>query len=219
MRSRIVSFAIIFCLFLPNLSVSKEVDACLNYLRPLEKEKIIVNEMGGMWTLYEQSTLLRSHSTRALQSDSRINQLYELLEYLCATVHGVPFNELAVYLYENLKLQSKQDFKKDHLILGKTEAEIDIWLVFFDVSLQTQKRHLQLSAIETAIRKANPLFREYKALALEIRNEPDADHIKDLEALIHNISNLESSDNYLKQALHELSQIPYWDIDESSGGS
>ena len=219
MRSGITSFAIIFCLFLPNLSVSKEADACLNHLRPLEKEKTTVGEMGGMWTLFEQSALLRDRSTPAIQSDSRMNQLYELLEYLCATVHGVPFNELAVYLYENLKLQSKQDFKKEHLILGKSEAEIDIWLAFFEVSLQTQKRQLELSLIETSIRKASPLFREYKTLALEIRNEPNEDHPKNLEALNHKILNLESSDNYLKQALHELAQVPFWDIDENYGGS
>jgi len=80
MRSRITSFAIIFCLFLPNLSLSKEADACLNHLRPLEKEKTTVGEMGGMWTLFEQSALLRDRSTPAIQSDSRMNQLYELLE-------------------------------------------------------------------------------------------------------------------------------------------
>ncbi len=219
MRSRITSFAILFCFLWPNLSVSKDTDACLSHLHPLEEEKIIVGEMGGMWTLFEQSALLRDHSTQAIQSDSKMNQLFELLQYLCATVHGVPFNELAVYLYENLKLQSKQDFKKEHLILGKSEAEIDIWLAFFDVSLQTQKRQLELSSIETSIRKANPLFREYKALALEIRNEPDEKHLKNLEALNHKILNLESSDNYLKQAWHELAQVPFWDIDENYGGS
>ena len=219
MRSRITSFAILFCLLLPNLSVSKEADACLSHLRPLEKEKIIVDAMGGMWTLFEQSTLLRDHSTQAIQSDSRMNQLLELLKYLCATVHGVPFDDLAIFLSNSLKLKSKQDFKKEQLILGKSEAEIDIWLAFFDVSLQTQKRQLELSSIETSIRKANPLFREYKALALEIRNQPDENHLKNLEALNHKILNLATSDNYLKQAMRELAQVPFWDIDENYGGS
>jgi len=219
MPSRVVSFAILFCLLLPNLSVAKETDACLNHLRPLENKNEMVVEMGGLWTLFEQSPLLRNHSTPAIQSDSRMSQLLELLQYLCTTIHGVPFNDLAVYLFNNLKLKSKQEFKKEHLILGKSESEIDIWLAFFDVAIQTQNRQLELSSIESAISKAKPLFKRYKALALEISEHPDAAHLEYLEAFNRKITDLKSSDNYLKQAINELAQVPFWDIDENYGGS
>jgi len=219
MPPKITSLAILFCLVWPSLAVSREVDACLSPLQVLENETRVVGDLGGMWTLFEQSEQLRDHSTQAIQSDSRMNQLLGLLHYLCATIDGVPFNDLAIFLSESLKLQSKQDFKKDQLLLGKTEAEIDIWLAFFDVSLHTQNRRLEISSIEISIRKANPLFKEYKALALQIRDAPNAAHLKNIKILNRKILSLKSSDSYLKLAMHELAQVPYWDIDENYGGS
>ena len=178
-----------------------------------------MGDLGGMWTLFEQSKQLRDHSSYAIQTDSRMNELLELLQYLCATIDGVPFNDLAVFLSESLKLESKQDFKKQQMTLGKSEAEIDIWLAFFDVSLQTQNRQLEISTIEKSIRKANPLFEEYGALALQIRENSKEAHLKNVEILNDKIFDLKSSDSYLKQAMHELAQVPFWDIDENYGGS
>lgn len=188
-------------------------------LQVLENETRVVGDLGGMWSLFEQSEQLRDHSTQAIQSDSKMNQLLGLLHYLCATIDGVPFNDLAIFLSESLKLQSKKDFKKDQLLLGKPEAEIDIWLAFYDVSLQTQNRRLEISSVKKSIRKANPLFKEYKALALQIRDAPNAVHLKNIKILNRKILNLKSSDSYLKLAMHELAQVPYWDIDENYGGS
>lgn len=188
-------------------------------LQVLENETRVVGDLGGMWSLFEQSEQLRDHSTQAIQSDSKMNQLLGLLHYLCATIDGVPFNDLAIFLSESLKLQSKKDFKKDQLLLGKPEAEIDIWLAFYDVSLQTQNRRLEISSVKKSIHKANPLFKEYKALALQIRDAPNAVHLKNIKILNRKILSLKSSDSYLKLAMHELAQVPYWDIDENYGGS
>lgn len=219
MPLKFTSLAILFCLLLPCLAVSREADACLSSLQSLEKETRLVGDLGGMWTLFEQSKQLRDHSSYAIQTDSRMNELLELLQYLCATIDGVPFNDLAVFLSESLKLESKQDFKKQQMTLGKSEAEIDIWLAFFDVSLQTQNRQLEISTIEKSIRKANPLFEEYGALALQIRENSKEAHLKNVEILNDKIFDLKSSDSYLKQAMHELAQVPFWDIDENYGGS
>lgn len=219
MPLKFTSLAILFCLLLPSLAVSREADACLSSLQSLEKETRLVGDLGGMWTLFEQSKQLRDHSSYAIQTDSRMNELLELLQYLCATIDGVPFNDLAVFLSESLKLESKQDFKKQQMTLGKSEAEIDIWLAFFDVSLQTQNRQLEISTIEKSIRKANPLFEEYGALALQIRENSKEAHLKNVEILNDKIFDLKSSDSYLKQAMHELAQVPFWDIDENYGGS
>jgi len=219
MPLKITSLAILFFLLLPNSAVSREADACLGSLQSLEKETVIVGELGGMWTLFEQSKQLRDHSSHAIQTDSRMNELLELLQYLCATIDGVPFNDLAMFLAESLKMESKQDFKKQQIILGKSEAEIDIWLTFFEVSLQIQNRRLEISSIEKSIRKANPLFKEYRALALQISKNSNEAHLENVEILNDKILDLKSSDNYLKQAIHELAQVPFWDIDENYGGS
>jgi len=43
--------------------------------------------------------------------------------------------------------------------------------------------------------------------------------LKKTRTLIAQIDSFFSSDPYITQALDEISHVPYWDINESSGGS
>lgn len=172
-----------------------------------------------MWAIFERYQVLREKSSEAIQLDSKIQQLVWLLGYLCDTSEGVPLNELATYLNENLKEKSKPEFKKELMILGKTEAEIDIWFTFSDVSLKNKTRKLDMATICISIQKAHPLIHEYQRLAEEIEQSPNTKQIKRAKDLYQEIEQLESSDSYLAQALLETSQVPHWDIDESTGGS
>lgn len=172
-----------------------------------------------MWGLFERYKVLREESSKAMQLDFKVQQLVWLLVYLCETTEGVPLNELATYLIENLKEKSKLQFKKELIILGKTEAEIDIWFTFSDVSLKNQTRKLNVDTICNSIQKALPLIHEYQRLAEEVEHSPDTMQIERANNLYQEIEHLESSDSYLVQALLETSQVPHWDIDESTGGS
>ncbi len=172
-----------------------------------------------MWGLFERYKELREESSKAIQLDSKIQQLVWLLNYLCETVEGVPLNDLAVYLTENLKEKSKPQFKKELIILGKSEAEIDIWFTFSDISLKNQIRKLNVETLYNSIQKALPLMRQYKRLAEEIEQSPNTKQVERVGTLYREIEQLESSDSYLVQALLETSQVPHWDIDESTGGS
>ena len=172
-----------------------------------------------MWAVFEKHKILREESSKAIQLDSKIQQLVWLLSYLCETAEGVPFNELAVYLTESLKEKSKPQFKQELIILGKTESEIDIWFTFSDTSLKNKIRKLNAETIYNCIQKAAPLIQRYKQLTEEITPSPDMKQIESVDKLYREIEQLESSDSYLAQALLETSQVPYWDIDESTGGS
>lgn len=172
-----------------------------------------------MWGLFERDKALRQESSKAIQLDSKIQQLVWLLNYLCETVDGVPLNELAVYLTENLKEKSKPQFKKELIILGKSEAEIDLWFTFSDISIKNKIRKLNAESIYNSIQKALPLMQQYKRLAEEVGQSPNTKQIENAGTLYRKIEQLESSDSYLAQALRETSQVPHWDIDESTGGS
>ena len=192
---------------------------CHGKLSHLKKTKNAIIGEGGMWAVFEKHKILREESSKAIQLDSKIQQLVWLLSYLCETAEGVPFNELAVYLTESLKEKSKPQFKQELIILGKTESEIDIWFTFSDTSLKNKIRKLNAETIYNCIQKAAPLIQRYKQLTEEITPSPDMKQIESVDKLYREIEQLESSDSYLAQALLETSQVPYWDIDESTGGS
>jgi hypothetical protein len=196
-----------------------QTQKCHDKLSPLEKTKSAIIGEGGMWAVFEHHKIFRKKSSNAMQLDSKAQQIIWLLNYLCETIEGVPFNELATYLTENLKEKSKPQFKKELIILGKTEEEIDIWFTFSDISLKNKIRKLNAEAIHNSIQKAAPLIQEYKRLTEKIYQSPDIKQLESVNDLYREIEQLESSDSNLAQALLETSQVPHWDIDESTGGS
>lgn len=218
----VLIFLFCVCLYTPSIGTAwsqTQTQKCHSELSPLIKSKNAIIEEGGMWALFERYKEFQEESSKAMQLDFKIQQLVWLLSYLCETVEGVPLNELANYLTENLKEKSKPQFKKELIVLGKTEAEIDIWFTFSDISLKNKTRKLTLGTVYNSIQKAVPLIRQYKQLAEEIKQSPNTKQIKSADNLYREIEQLESSDSYLAQALRETSQVPYWDIDESAGGS
>ena len=217
-------FFIIVCVFfqvslITTLWGQSGIERCHQQLSPLEEIKNTVIEDGGMWGLFERSKILRTKSSKAMQLDSKVQQLVWLLDYLCITLDGVPLNELAIYVTRGLKEKGKAQFKKELIILGKSEAEIDLWFVFSDISLSNEHRKLKGETIHESIQKALPFLHKYKALAEEVVQSPQNAHLEKITGLYQAIEQLESSDTYLTQALLETSQVPHWDIDESTGGS
>ena len=211
----------LFLVIVPNEIVWGQTSTkkCNKQLSPLKKTKNAVIDKGGMWGLFERHKELREKSNRAIQLDSKIQQLIWLLDYLCSTSEGVPLNELATYLIENLKTKSKPEFKKELIVLGKSESEIDLWFIFSDIAKKNKSRKLKMKSISNSIDSAYPLLQKYKVLAEKINSSPDKQDIANVDALFLEIEELESSDPYLSLALLETSQVPHWDIDESTGGS
>ena len=223
MRNKSVLFFLV-CVCLQMISIGTawsetQSQKCHQQLSPLKKTKSAIIGEGGMWALFERYKIFREKSSKAMQLDSKIQQLVWLLDYLCETVEGVPFNELANYLAENLKEKSKPQFKKELVILGKTETEIDIWFVFSDISLKNKTRKLNTETLYNSIKKSAPLVQQYKRLTEDIEKSQSAKQVENVDNLYRAIEQLESSDSYLAQALLETSQVPHWDVDESTGGS
>lgn len=192
---------------------------CQSQLAPLAQTKNAVIEDGGIWALFERFKPHRSSSGKAIQLDSKVQQLVWLLDYLCETMEGVPLNDLATYVTQNLNEKSKKEFKAELLILGKTPSEIDIWFTFADISLKNEHRKLNPVTLRHSFKQAFPLLLQYKALAEEVEQSPHSSQIENVDELYRKIEQLESSDTYLIQALTETFQVPYWDINESTGGS
>ena len=129
-------------------------------------------------------------------------------------------NEVARYVRDGINEYGEDNFRKELIILGKNEAEIKIWFEFTDFSLKNEKRSLNLNTIFQSITNSAPFINLYAALAQKInQREIDDSIVKNVSELSSKIELLFKTDSYMNQALTENKNIPYVDINESTGGS
>ena len=194
--------------------------SCHELVAPLIKTNDSIALNGGLWGYFEKDPFLRKYSTQAMQLDSRINKVFFLLNYLCKTKNGIPFNDLATYISRSIANKGEPAFKEELIILGKTSKQINNWFNFFMFAHSHRFRTLNSSTIRATINKAIPLINNYVSLEKNINQSKQSKVIlKNTEELRIEIDRFLSKDPYITQALDEISHVPYWDINESTGGS
>ena len=194
--------------------------SCHELVAPLIKTNDSIALNGGLWGYFEKDPFLRKYSTQAVQLDSRINKVFFLLNYLCETKNGIPFNDLATYISRSIANKGEPAFKEELIILGKTSKQINNWFNFFMFAQSHRFRTLNSSTIRATINKAIPLINNYVSLEKNINQSIQSKVIlKNTGALRSKIDRFFLGDPYITQALDEISHVPYWDINESTGGS
>ncbi len=177
-------------------------------------------ELDGIWGLFQKKAALQDNSVEGISLDNRINSVLFHLEYLCNTIDGIPFDELADYVSTSLAEKGEEKFRKELIILGKNESQIEVWFEFSRFAIANQYRVLDPQKISHAIQAAHPLIKEYLALAERINRKKDmGSAIQETRDLTDQIDTFFKTDPYISQAFHENSQIPYADWDENYGGS
>lgn len=193
---------------------------CQELVEPLFKTTDSIALNGGLWGYFEKDPLLRKYSTQAVQLDSRINKVFFLLNYLCKTRNGIPFNDLATYISRSIAEKGEPAFKAELIIFGKTSKQIKGWFNFFKFAQSHRYRTLNLTTIRATIKRATPLINNYTTLGENINQSKQSKVIlKNAEELRIEMDRFLSKDPYITQALDEISHVPYWDINESTGGS
>ena len=207
-------------LFTSFVSTAFASQPCHKLVTPLIKAIDSIALNGGLWGYFEKDPFLRKYSTQAVQLDSRINKVFFLLNYLCETKNGIPFNDLATYISRSIADKGETAFKEELIILGKTPKQIKNWFDFFLFAQRHRLRTLNSSTIRATINKAIPLISNYVSLEKNINQSKQSKVIlENAVALIIKIDGFFSNDLYITQALDEISHVPYWDINESTGGS
>jgi len=202
------------------ISFANAEPTCNELVKNLKKEQEFIALNGGMWRYFEKDPSLRNYSGKAIQLDSRISKIFFTLEYLCETQKGIPLNDLAVYLSRNLIGKSVDTFKDELRLLGKTNQEVNIWFDFLEYAHKNKSRTLNFSKIQDTIKQTTPLIKEYNKLTNYLAKEDSPKFLqKKINTLLVNIDYFLSSNSYIAQALKEMSNAPYWDINESVGGS
>jgi len=181
-------------------------------------DKIQLN--GGLWENFEKDPILQKHSSQAIQLESRINKIFFTLNYLCKTKDGIPLNDLATYLSQSISEKGEAAFKEELINLGKTTQQIKNWFIFYKYAQNHRFRTLDSSLIQSTINRSIPLINNYTSMAKNINHAKSSESIfKKTLKLIDQIDAFLSSDLYITKALDEISHVPYWDINESTGGS
>ena len=226
MTRRLV-FIAVFLFFPFGSSFANEIgiSECHAHIKPLHIDRERVAELDGIWGLFEKNRVLHGNSAIAIDLDKKINSIIFHLEYLCDTLYGIPMNEVARFVRDGIDGKGEENFRKELIILGKTEAEIDIWFEFTRFSLKNKERPLKLKSILKSIKDSASFIGSYVTLAQKIdRHEIEGSLKKDsVKNLVVELSNkievFFKSDPYMDQALTENAKVPYYDINESSGGS
>ena len=196
------------------------ISQCLAHIKPLHLKRERVAQLDGMWGLFEKNRELQNKSVAAINLDRKVNSIIFYLEYLCETINGIPMNEVARYVRDGINEKGEDNFRKELIILGKNETEIKIWFEFTDFSLKNQNRSLNLNTILQSITNSAPFISLYAALAQKInQRQIDDSIVKNVNDLSSKIELFFETDSYMKQALIENKNIPYVDINESTGGS
>ena len=222
MKGPIFSITIVLIVAFKGISYgnNEDISQCHAQIKPLHLQRERVAQLDGMWGLFEKNRELQNNSVAAINLDRKVNSIIFHLEYLCDTLNGIPMNEVARYVRDGINENGKDNFRKELIILGKNEAEIKIWFEFTDFSLKNEERSLNLNTIFQSITNSAPFINLYAALAQKInRREIDDSIVKNVSELSSKIELLFETDSYMNQALTENKNIPYVDINESTGGS
>ncbi len=199
---------------------NEDISQCHAQIKPLHLKRERVAQLDGMWGLFEKNRELQNNSVAAINLDRKVNSIIFHLEYLCETLNGIPMNEVARYVRDGINEYGEDNFRKELIILGKNEAEIKIWFEFTDFSLKNEKRSLNLNTIFQSITNSAPFINLYATLAQKINQRKiDASIVKNVSELSSKIELFFETDSYMNQALTENKNIPYVDINESTGGS
>ena len=222
MKGLIFSITLVLIVAFKGISYgnNEDISQCHAQIKPLHLQRERVAQLDGMWGLFEKNRELQNNSVAAINLDRKVNSIIFHLEYLCETLNGIPMNEVARYVRDGINEYGEDNFRKELIILGKNEAEIKIWFKFTDFSLKNEERSLNLNTIFQSITNSAPFINLYAALAQKInRRQIDNSIVKNVSELSSKIELLFKTDSYMNQALTENRNIPYVDINESTGGS
>ena len=221
MKSVALLFLSVFFTLVPSTWAGPaEISTCLKQLVPLKELREQVAELDGIWSLYQKTPELQDSSALSINLDKSINSIIFHLEFLCETIDGIPFDELADYVSVGLAEKGEEKFKQELIILGKNEGQIKVWFEFAKFAVANRYRVLDPEKISQSIQSSHPLIKSYLKLAKRIdRKEDTGSVIPATQKLTNQIENFFKTDPYMSQALHENSQIPYADWDENYGGS
>jgi hypothetical protein len=213
------SFLLLLLVFLigPLLLGSAQAgsNACDDLSHPLHSKVNSIKDRGGMWARFEKGRKLRDHSALALKVDSKVIGLMFTLDYLCSTLDGIPYNDVAEYIVPQVKEIGEAGFIKKHVDLGHSLKDVTDWVNYGRFSEKNLNRKLEMVQIKKTMEQILSPVERYEQLYKKTQAAPVV--ISQTKALIADIEKLHATDPYLKQADQENAQVPHSSILSNTG--
>jgi len=196
-------------------SVQARSNACDDLTHPLHNKVNAIKDRGGMWARFEKGRKLQNHSALAHRVDSKVIGLMFTLDYLCDTLDGIPFNDVAEYIVPQVKEMGEAGFIRKHVDLGHSMKDVTDWVNYGRFSVKNRNRKLEIDQIRKTIDLARSPVERYERLYRKTQAAPAV--IAETKALIADIEKLHATDSYLEQADHENNQVPHSSILSNTG--
>lgn len=188
----------------------KDTATCLALLNPLDKTRMFVQRVGGAWSMFERSALIKLHSNNGMQIDSNMNKLVFSLRHLCRTAQGVPQNELAIKVNAIIDRLGKEKAREHYIeVIGEAEEDADLWLKHAEFSKKNATRKVPYSEIQELILKTQPLIDLYQNLWDRKVDESNKDKfLSDSVTLLSVINNRLAKEPLVVMAMTEDTEAP-----------
>ncbi len=218
----IIVFLTLMNLALPAPSFGAEfsIKSCQKTTQSLKTKKEVAAEDGGVWARFESVGASSDQSLIALRLDSKINYLLNALDYICETLGGVPLNDLAIFVNKGVSRLGTEGFKEHQVFLGKPPTEVNIWIQFAQYAKTIENRTLDMPSVLHTLGRAEKIIDQYLELWKKLSSVNNAAvATNETKTLLQRTNEFFTDDPTASQARLEQSKVPYWDVNESSGGS
>ncbi|MBT3514696.1 MAG: hypothetical protein HN474_05215, partial [Nitrospina sp.] len=144
--------------------VENEED-CLAQANELDKRRTVVQERGGLWHIFESVKEIKEYTNYGMQLDSQMNRLVLSLKYLCRTTKGMQLNGWGREKVEELQKWGKEKMREKYLTLGDAEGDIEIWVKYAEIAIESKKRNIPFSQVRESISRSENMVTMYEELS------------------------------------------------------
>ena len=195
----------------------KNKQDCLAQANELDKRRTVVQERGGLWHIFESVKEIKEYTNYGMQLDSQMNRLVLSLKYLCRATKGMPLNGWGREKVEQLQKWGKEKMREKYLALGDAEGDIEIWVKYAEIAIESKKRNIPFSQLRGSISRSKNMVTMYEELSLRKINEDNKKSFY-LEAstLLSAIKDSLKSDPNIALAIKEENLLSHTDLEADS---
>lgn len=191
-----------------------DAKSCLAVLQPLNVKRTEIQKAGGVWHAFERSDEVRAFSDNGMQMDSTMNKLVSSLRHLCMTAKGLPQDNIARVISQQVEEKGKEAVTQDYQDLGEADEDIVNWLKHADYWRENEKRDLDYKLIEGLIAQVKPMVDLYEELTKRAVDATTKQvFLSDAVTLLKAMKTLSTTDEYIVLALKEDKDAPYENLD------
>jgi len=149
-----------------SISVSNEKE-CLAQANELDQRRTEVQKRGGLWHVFEKVAEAKKYSDYGMQLDSQMNRMVFSLKYICRATKGIPLDGWSRTIVSQLEKEGKEKTYENYTELGNDPADVDKWISFGEMVIESKKRNISFKIIGESISRSANMVRLYEKLSLQ----------------------------------------------------